>query len=164
MKPESVAGILFSPDRTQVLLIQRRDVPVWVLPGGGIEPEESPEEAAVREVLEETGLQVKISRLVGAYIPVNRLARYTYLYECELIQGELCLSQETKDVRFFPFDSLPSLIPPPYPEWIEDSKILRPPVTKKLTSVTYLQWKLLLHPILVIRFLLARWGYPINDE
>lgn len=162
---ESVAGILFSLDRSQVLLIQRRDVPVWVLPGGGIDPGETPEEAIIREMQEETGLQVGISRLVGAYIPLNRLARHTHLYECMLIQGSLAITDETKDVRFFSLDALPSLIPPPYPEWIAESREFRPPVRKTIVSVTYLQLvkHLLAHPILVLRFLLARWGFQVND-
>ena len=94
MNPESVAGIVFSPDRSSVLLIQRRDVPVWVLPGGGIEPLESAEDAAVREILEETGFTVKADRLVGEYTPINRLSKRTHLYECSILGGEAALSAE----------------------------------------------------------------------
>src|SRR5882672_2254732 len=88
-KPESVAGIVFSLDRSQVLLILRRDVPVWVLPGGGIDAGESPEDASIREILEETGLSVKVDRLVGHYTPVNRLTKRTNLYECSAVSGNL---------------------------------------------------------------------------
>jgi len=59
MIPKSVIGVVFSPDEKQVLLTKRRDVPVWVLPGGGIERNENPEDAIVREILEETGFHVK---------------------------------------------------------------------------------------------------------
>lgn len=161
--PESVAGAVFSLDRKQILLIQRRDVPVWVLPGGGIDPMESPHDAVAREILEETGFTVKVNRLVGAYFPINRLARTTHLYECETLSGAPTLSQETKGVRFFPLNALPPL-PPPYQEWIEDAFRLAPPIERKLTSVNYrtLLKLLLLHPILVIRFLLARLGWAIN--
>jgi 8-oxo-dGTP pyrophosphatase MutT (NUDIX family) len=44
-KHESVACILFN--NSKILLIKRRDIPVWVLPGGGIDQGESPETAAV---------------------------------------------------------------------------------------------------------------------
>jgi 8-oxo-dGTP diphosphatase len=38
--PKSVACILFNKNRSEVLLIKRKDIPVWVLPGGGIDPGE----------------------------------------------------------------------------------------------------------------------------
>lgn len=162
--PESVAGIVFSSDRTSVLLIQRRDVPVWVLPGGGIEPSEPPEEAVIREILEETGFTVKAMRLVGAYSPINRLAKHTHLYECAIIKGKPTPSSESKRVHFFPLSALPKLLPPPYPEWIQDAVLHAPPIKKSLTSVTYtvLFKNLLRHPILIIRFILARLGWSIN--
>ncbi len=162
--PESVAGVIFNPERTSVLLIQRRDVPVWVLPGGGMEKGELPQEALVREILEETGLTVKAERLVGIYTPINRLARHTLLYECIPLSGALTLSNETKGVSFFSLSALPPL-PPPYPEWIEDGAAIGPTLIKPLTSVTYLALlkNLILHPILVIRFLLARLGFAINS-
>lgn len=163
MQPVSVAGVIFSLDRSQVLLIQRRDVPVWVLPGGGIDGEESPEEAIAREVKEETGFAVFVDRLVGDYYPVNRLTKHTHLYECKIINGQATISSETKNVRFFPLDSLPSM-PPPYLEWVEQALTFTPPVQKNLSSVTYLCLfkHLCLHPILVIRFLFARLGWAIN--
>ena len=51
-KRQAVYGIVFNEERTKVLLIKRLDIPVWVLPGGGLDPGESPEAGAVREVLE----------------------------------------------------------------------------------------------------------------
>ncbi|MES2273027.1 MAG: NUDIX domain-containing protein, partial [Chlamydiota bacterium] len=105
--PESVAGAVFSSDRTEVLLIQRRDVPVWVLPGGKVDAPETPEYAIVREILEETGFTVKVSRLVGAYTPLNRLARFTHLYECIVVSGSAKLNPEAKGIRFVPLAHLP---------------------------------------------------------
>jgi 8-oxo-dGTP diphosphatase len=163
--PTSVIAIVFSANGSQVLLTKRRDVPVWVLPGGGIEPHESPETAAVREVLEETGFHVTVYRLVGIYSPINRLAKLTHLYECCILSGQATLSPETKEVRFFPIENLPKEIPPPYPDWIQDAlQQQRTPIQKKLTQVTYLVLlqQLIKHPILVLRFLLSRIGLNIN--
>lgn len=165
-KTQSVAGIVFSPDRTQVLLIQRRDVPVWVLPGGGIDPGENAEDAVEREILEETGFTVKRERLVGVYEPINRLAKQTELYECAIVSGSAETTAETRQVRFFPLSRLPKMMPPPYPEWIEDGTRIGPPLFKKLCGVTYpvLLKNLFLHPLLVVRFLLARLGLAINSK
>src|SRR5438045_8375170 len=60
-----VSAIILTPEG---LLLQRRsDNGLWGLPGGGVEPGESVSEAIVREVREETGLEVAPGRLVGVY-------------------------------------------------------------------------------------------------
>lgn len=164
-EPKSVAGAIFSPDRNKILLIKRRDVPVWVLPGGGIDPNETPERAVVREIREETGFTVQIDRLVGDYIPVNRLSKRTHLFECSILEGTALITSETSGIQFFPLTSLPPL-PPPYPDWIADALQIAPPVKKKLVSVNYfsLTKNFILHPILVIRFILSRIGLTINSK
>ncbi len=162
----SVAGIIFSKDRKNVLLIKRRDVPVWVLPGGGIENRETNEQAIIREIFEETGFSVTIKKKVGKYFPINKLSKETDLFECDIINGDATIGEETKDIRFFPVTSLPKKIPPPYVEWITDAhKNLPYIIKKKLNSITYLNLlkNFILHPILVIRFLLSRLGLSINS-
>lgn len=166
MKPvQSVAGVIFSHSQKEVLLIRRRDVPVWVLPGGGIDPGETPEHAIEREILEETGFTVKATRLVGDYLPLNRLARRVHLFACEIEKGEMTLSPETSGVAFFPLASLPPL-PPPYLEWIHEALQDVPPIQRHLTSVNYkaLFAFALSHPTYVARFLLSRLGLPINSK
>jgi 8-oxo-dGTP pyrophosphatase MutT (NUDIX family) len=163
--PKSVAGIVFSTDRKEVLLIKRRDVPVWTLPGGGIDEDETSSMAVEREILEETGFTVKVVRLIGDYIPMNRLAKRTHLFECKILSGEKQITDETRGIGFFPLNALP-LMPPPYLEWIEDAQKNLPPFKKKLSSINYkiLLKNLILHPTLVFRFLLARAGLTINSK
>lgn len=164
-KAQSVIGCIFSEDRKKVLLIKRRDVPVWTLPGGGIEKNESFEEAIKREILEETGYQTLVKKKVGEYTPINKLSRYTHLFECRILSGKPTLSDETSDIQFFDLDKLPKLIPPPYPEWIQDSlKNEKTLIKRKLKSVNYLTLikNLVLHPILIFRFLLSKIGFTIN--
>jgi len=166
MKDQSVIGIIFSSDKSKVLLIKRRDVPVWVLPGGGIEDNESLEKAITREILEETGFSTKIIRKVGEYTPINKLAKYTHLYEMEITSGEKTIGDETKEVSFFPIKSLPKLIPPPFDEWIHDAMLQKPEIIqRKLTSVNYytLIKNIFFHPILVFRFFLAKIGLTLNS-
>lgn len=165
-KDESVISCIFSKDRKKVLLIKRRDVPVWTLVGGAIEENETLEEAITREILEETGFQTKIRKKVGEYSPINKLAKFTHLFESEILSGEATVSDETREIKFFDVDNLPKLLPPPYPEWIEDSlKDEHKLIIRKLNSVNYLTLikNLILHPILVIRFLLSKIGLAINS-
>ncbi|MDP1879313.1 MAG: NUDIX hydrolase, partial [Parachlamydiaceae bacterium] len=62
-------GIIFNNDNSQVLLVKRQDIPLWVMPGGGVDPGETTEEALLREVHEETGYHVKIIRKCAEYTP-----------------------------------------------------------------------------------------------
>ncbi|MFK7696104.1 NUDIX hydrolase [Paenibacillus sp. HJGM_3] len=61
--------------------VKRGDV-VWNFPGGGIEPGETPEEACIRELKEETGYTIRVLRLLQ-----ERVGKYTYM--AEIIGGEL---------------------------------------------------------------------------
>jgi 8-oxo-dGTP pyrophosphatase MutT (NUDIX family) len=62
----SVTVIKFD-DSGRVLLLKHRDTKLWVAPGGAIEPGETPADAAVREMWEETGLFVELTRIIGVY-------------------------------------------------------------------------------------------------
>lgn len=165
MKKSAIA-IILSSDKKKVLLVKRRDVPVWVLPGGGIEEDEAPNLAAIREAFEETGLTVKINRAVAEYSPINRLASQTFTFECEAISGELSTGDETKDIKYFPLQNLPASFFFIHQQWLEDAlsqseSLIRRP----LDQVTY--WGLgtyfIKHPVQVLRMLLSRLGIPINS-
>jgi 8-oxo-dGTP diphosphatase len=161
---EAVYGVVFNDDKTEVLLVMRRDIPVWVLPGGGLDQEESPEEGAVREVLEETGFTSKIVRRVAEYLPVNRMTKFSHFFECRITGGSMQTGAETKDVRFFPLNALPDL-PPPYERWICDATADHPTVLRKeIEGVSYWVFikMLIQHPILVGRYLLTKLGIHVN--
>ncbi len=161
----SVSTIIFNESRSEVLLVKRRDIPVWVLPGGGIDLGESPEAAALREAQEETGYQVEILRQVAEYFPVNRLTKLTYFFECKIVAGEAQTSLETQAICFFPLNELPRLLPPPYPGWIRDAAADHPKVLrKKIAGVSYLTVVKLFfkHPLLSSRFFLTKLGIHIN--
>lgn len=163
---DCVIGIIFNPDKTEVLLTRRRDIPIWVLPGGGIEEGEPCEAAVIREISEETGLNVAINRKTGHYYPVNHLANTTHVFECRTLSGSPKLSVETRDIGFFPLSHLPKAFFPLHEEWLSDAlEEHAHPLRKPIASVTYaaIFQYFFKHPIIVLRSLLARLGIPINS-
>ena len=158
-------GIIFNKERNHVLLIKRRDISIWVLPGGGIEDGEVAEAAVTRELLEETGVMTVIRRKIAEYTPINRLAKFTHLFECEILGGSFTVGDETKEVKFQPIENLPKDFFHIHQEWLQDAlKNEAFIIQKEITSVTY--WRLFhyffRHPVRVIRALLSRIGLPIN--
>lgn len=67
---------IFDPDSERLLLIRRADNGRWAVPGGYMEPGESAAEACAREVWEETGRRVVVTRLIGVYTTPHRLVEY----------------------------------------------------------------------------------------
>ena len=109
------AAVIFDPTRQKVLLTQRTDNGRWCLPGGMMEPGESAAEGCVREVWEETGLQVTVKRLIGIYTSPNHITAYSdgnrvqyasFCFEAEIIGGELGLSNETIAYGYFSREGL----------------------------------------------------------
>ena len=70
------SATIFNDARERVLLTRRSDNGLWFLPGGGMDPGESGLEACVREVLEETGLRVRVSRQIGVHTTPNLIVEY----------------------------------------------------------------------------------------
>ena len=93
----------------KILLTKRDDFHVWCLPSGGVEDGESLAEAAIRETKEETGIDVKLTRVVGVYSRLGGLPDvHAVLYKAIPIGGELRTQPgETLEVDYFPFDKLP---------------------------------------------------------
>ena len=118
------AGVIVLDSRGWILLEKRSDCGMWGLPGGRIEPGESVTEAAVREVKEETGLNVEITRLLGVYSePESHIVTFLdngdvvhlvdILLEAKIRSGELSISSESEALHFFNPTALPSDIVPP---------------------------------------------------
>jgi 8-oxo-dGTP diphosphatase len=95
----------------RVLLQLREDTRTWCLPGGAVEAGESLAQAAVREVREETGLEVVLERLVGVYSKPRwrRGGGHDVLFLARPVGGDLSLADpgETVAVRYFAPDGLP---------------------------------------------------------
>jgi ADP-ribose pyrophosphatase YjhB (NUDIX family) len=99
----------------QVLLVLEREDQKWTLPGGWIDIGESPAEAVVREVYEESGYQTRPLKLAAIYDrnkhphPPSLFHTYKLFFLCELIGGAPVTSIETDAVEFFPVNALPEL-------------------------------------------------------
>lgn len=93
----------------RVLLTRREDFEVWCLPGGSVEDGESLAEAALREVAEETGLVVRLTRLVGLYSrPKLRGYHTAVLFAALPIHGLLRIDpSEVVEAEWFATENLP---------------------------------------------------------
>lgn len=87
----------------RILLTQREDFEVWCLPGGQVENGESLAQAAIREVREETGLDIRLTRLVGIYArQLGAEVIHNALFAAEPTGGALTPQpEEVIDLRFF---------------------------------------------------------------
>ena len=106
-------GIVEKDDK--ILLLKRTHEPFkehYNLPSGHVNDDESPEDAAIREIYEETGLKVKIESLFGIYFFDDHPDGYgiNIVYKCHTIGGKLKDTKEAKESRFFMIDDIPDLI------------------------------------------------------
>ena len=112
------SSIIFDESRKTILLTKRTDNGRWCLPGGGMDPGESVEEACIREAYEETGLRVKVTRLVGVYTSPDLVIEYadgnifhpvSLSFEVKITGGELGLSDETTEVGYFTIEDVKTM-------------------------------------------------------
>jgi ADP-ribose pyrophosphatase YjhB (NUDIX family) len=97
-------------DEDRVLLTRREDFEVWCLPGGAVDPGESLAAAAVREVEEETGLRVTLSRLVGLYSRPKFGGYHTLAVFAAAVSGGTLRPEpsEVIEIGWFRADDLPA--------------------------------------------------------
>jgi 8-oxo-dGTP diphosphatase len=103
-------AVIFN-DQQQILLVKttyNRNHP-WGLPGGSLEYGEAPEAAAMREIFEETGIQVEIEKFlaVKTWLP----DRVGFYYLCKIIKNEFCPSDEVSEMGYFSVNTLPDVRP-----------------------------------------------------
>jgi ADP-ribose pyrophosphatase YjhB (NUDIX family) len=102
----------------RLLLVHKTDNDLWALPGGGMDLGESIKDAVVREVREETGLEIDVSGLVGIYTNPGHVMAYddgevrqqfSVCFRTRLLGGEVRTSSETSEVRFVPVSEVDEL-------------------------------------------------------
>lgn len=109
----TASGIVVD-DAGKVLVARRGIEPfkgMWDIPGGFLEAAEHPEEGVIRELLEETGLTVTVTHLIGIYIdtygPEPSEDTLNVYYECRAISGLLSAQDDIADIGWFDLDAVP---------------------------------------------------------
>ncbi|MGZ6962979.1 MAG: NUDIX hydrolase N-terminal domain-containing protein [Acidimicrobiia bacterium] len=110
--PKVAVAAVVGNDEGEILLTQRADSGIWLYPVGWADVGYSPSEIAVKEVYEETGIEVEpvslIAVLDGLRLGFARTPLYSLVFYCRMLGGELAGHPlETRQVGFFPRDRLP---------------------------------------------------------
>ncbi|MCZ4563378.1 NUDIX domain-containing protein [Rhodococcus sp. IEGM 1401] len=95
----SVSGVVFNAAIDAFLVIRRADNAVWEVPGGILEGNETIEAGLIREVLEETCVTVRPTRLTGVYKNMS-MGYVALVFSCELLSGEPCPTVESSEVKW----------------------------------------------------------------
>jgi len=126
------AGILILDDQNRLLLMRRSDNGCWGFPGGSIEPGELVEDAARREVFEETNLEVGEITLFDVFSGPELFYKYPngdevynvlIVYSSNDWQGEIKLNEEHTEWKWFDIYETPEDISPPIKPVIKQFKL-----------------------------------------
>ena len=108
-------SVIIVNEFNEVLLQKRSDNLLWGLPGGLLEIEESIEEGAIREVKEETNLDVELTKFLGVFCnpmmtwrETDKAKVYCFSFVGKVKSGELKINDsESLEFRYFSYDNLP---------------------------------------------------------
>ncbi len=110
-----VRGAAFRPEDGRVLLVRETHDGLWTLPGGWADVNDSPAGAIRREIEQESGFIVRVTRLAALYDrnahghPPSLFHAWKAFFLCEITAGEARVSVETDAVEFFDPDDLPGM-------------------------------------------------------
>ncbi|HXQ61391.1 MAG TPA: NUDIX hydrolase N-terminal domain-containing protein [Acidimicrobiales bacterium] len=110
--PKVAVGAAVGNDKGELLLVKRADSGVWLYPTGWADVGYSAAEVVVKEVLEETGIEAEVVRLIavldGLRLGFTRVPLYSLVFHCRALGGELRAHPlECSDVGWFSPDTLP---------------------------------------------------------
>jgi ADP-ribose pyrophosphatase YjhB (NUDIX family) len=109
LDPKVAVGTIIATADSRLVLVRRAIEPgygLWVFPGGFVDRGEEITQAAIREAREESGLEVRLDRLVNIYSYPDA-AVIVVVYAATAIRGELCGDEECLEARLFGADELP---------------------------------------------------------
>lgn len=111
-------SVVVVDNQDRIVLQRRRDNGKWDLPGGVMELGESLAECAIREVNEETGLDVEVVSIVGVYSDPGHILAYedgearqefAICFKARILGGQVAVSDESHDVGFYPPSEIAAL-------------------------------------------------------
>jgi ADP-ribose pyrophosphatase YjhB (NUDIX family) len=110
--PRVAVAAVVGNDEGEILLTQRSDSGIWLYPVGWADVGYSPSEVAIKEVYEETGIEVEpvslIAVLDGLRLGFSWMPLYSLVFHCKMVGGDLAGHPlETRQVGFFSRDNLP---------------------------------------------------------
>jgi ADP-ribose pyrophosphatase YjhB (NUDIX family) len=126
------AAILVVDGEGRLLLMKRSDSGCWGPPGGAVELGEVVEDAAKRETLEETRIEIQEMSLFGVFSGADLYYKYpngdevynvTIVYISRDWRGEVTINEEHTEWRWFPVSEIPEDISPPIKPVIEQFKL-----------------------------------------
>lgn len=117
-------------EKGEILLQKRRDKNMWGFPGGAMEIGESANSAVIREVKEETGLDVEVEDLIGIYTNYydsypngDRAQTISVFVTLKIVGGELInTNEETMELQFFDINNFPKLVNKQHEDVYKDIK------------------------------------------
>lgn len=105
----AVAAIIFD-EQKQILLFKHTYRKFeWGLPAGGLEHREQPIDAIQREFFEETGMQIRVEKLLTA-VSAREDHHISMIYLCRIVSGEFRESHEISEMKYFPVNELPAMM------------------------------------------------------
>jgi ADP-ribose pyrophosphatase YjhB (NUDIX family) len=120
------AGVTLFNETRRILLVKHSGREIWTLPGGIIEPGETPADAALREVWEETGLLIELTSLFGVFGGMDTVVTYDNgdraAYVVTVFRGNILGGKmqsdgdEVSELRFFSTEELQSV---PHSKWMD---------------------------------------------
>ena len=114
------AQMIIFNDQQEILLCHRTDKDLWNFPGGAVEPNETPLEAAFRETKEEIGVEAMATKFLGTYIkPHKNDVMFSFLGK--ITGGRLTVSDEADKIEYFSVQNLPTNFSPHQRERIQDA-------------------------------------------
>ena len=109
LDPKLAVGTIITDEQNRVVLVKRAIEPgygKWVFPGGYVDRGEEVRAAAVREAREETGLEVRLDRLINIYSYAGRVP-VIVVYSATMMGGCLGCDDEGLEARFFEPETIP---------------------------------------------------------